>query len=161
MVASGTKPGYRFDLKTLNKSPPLPPNNPPTVPVTMRPTNLKINSSSSFFSSPYRSSYPAGQLSPIPSEGRDSAPPSSQHDSTTPLLPPTPSMAEKGRESFPFPSDSRGLWTRIRLATSGSYRSTAKRVLGFILLAGILLMIGRQAGDVSVTLHFPPKEHVD
>ncbi|KAK1926445.1 mannosyltransferase putative-domain-containing protein [Papiliotrema laurentii] len=114
----------------------------------MRPSNLKINSSSSFFSSPYRSSYPAGQLSPIPSEGRDSAPPSSQNDPTTPLLPPTPSMAEKGRESFPFPSDSRGLWTRIRLATSGSYRSTAKRVLGFILLAGILLMIGRQAGDL-------------
>ena len=111
--------------------------------------NLKLQSS--FFSSPYRSNTP-GQLSPLPHEslsGSSSAS-ESQHDPSTPLLPPTPSMAEKGRDNYPFPSEQRGLARRLKLALGGSRAPAMKRVLFVILVIGMLVLVGRQTGQVSV-----------
>lgn len=116
----------------------------------MRPNKLKIQAS--FFSSPYRSSRTSSQLSPIPSETPKSSNSSeSCNDPTTPLLPPTPSMAEKGREGFPFPHEQRGLGRRMRSAWSGGSKGpVGKRILWIVCMVVLLLLIGRQTGHVSL-----------
>lgn len=110
----------------------------------MRPSKqLKLHTS--LFSSPYAARQPASQLSPVPDESRTaSSSDASQHDPTTPLLPPTPSMAEKGG-GFPFPdSRSHGRWRGVLGGRAGGARRLLP--LGLLVLVTILLWKGSPVG---------------
>lgn len=120
----------------------------------MRP-NLRIEADS-LFSSPYRSRETSNSsFSPLPGSAGEkpstySSSSNSDNDPTTPLLPPTPSMAEKGRESFPFPHAQRhGMFSRVRMALGGHRGSATRRVMWVITMAGILLFIVQKSINVS------------
>lgn len=111
----------------------------------MRP-NKQLKLQTSLFSSPYAPQQPASQLSPVPADTHTaSSSAASQHDPTTPLLPPTPSMAEKGG-GFPFPSDSRhhGRWRGVLGGRSVGARRLVP--LAVLVLLTILLLRGSPLG---------------
>ena len=109
----------------------------------MRP-NKQLKLQASLFSSPYSTRQPASQLSPVPADTHTaSSSDAAQHDSTTPLLPPTPSMAEKGG-GFPFPSEPArgyGRWRGILGGRTGG----ARRLLPMTVLAMLTLLLWKSS----------------
>ncbi|WWD22183.1 hypothetical protein CI109_106674 [Kwoniella shandongensis] len=125
----------------------------------MKPSTSKLHipiteKSSPFFARPYPLS-PIADNSPINTSSQSSS--AIGADAQTPLLPPTPSMAEVGSGGYPFPrgrSDGGGLWNRARIALrkgvgmgGGHGNGVLRRVIWLGVLSALAILVLHQGSS--------------